>query len=962
MASTLVPVILQQLAVNVDRDLQEEVRLVTSAKKEVIKLTSILKSIEAVLNDAEKRQLQEKTVEDWVAKLKDISYDIDDVIDEWSTAIRKARNAEFDEDVSLLSKVCSCFNVQGVFLRREIALKIKKLNGRLDVIAREKDLFMFNISSSIEEPDRPKTTSVVDVSEICGREEDKDKLVGYLMNEIMMSTSQVKRSLHVICIKGMGGIGKTTLAQLAFNDEQVKACFDIRVWICVSDPFDEIRIVKAIIENIEKNAPNIIELETLLQRVRDLVVGKKFLLVLDDVWTEDYQKWESLRDTLKCGVTGSRIVVTTRNGGVARMMESSCILPLGKLSEDDCWLLFSRIAFSGREAEECEKVEDVGREIAHKCNGLPLAAKTLGSLMRFKKSREEWQDILESEIWNLQEAERGLFPPLLLSYYDLPSPVRRCFSYCAFFPKDYKIVKNELIKLWMAQGFLSSRAGAEMELTGREYFENLATRCFFQDFERDQVDGSIKRCKMHDIVHDFAQFLTKNECRVKEVSDLLEEKRSDNPDSTKTRHSTVVIAAPAPFPTSTICNAEKLRTLFIRHDDNKGIASAFPDLCRRLTCLRSLNMRNSLIEDVPEELGRLLHLRYLNLSNTKLKELPETIGNLRNLQTLNLTGCQCLQRLPQGVGKLVNLRHLEIGGTLSMRVLPKGIGRLDSLRTLSRFLVSGGGGVDEEACQIEDLRKLNFLRRKLRIEGLGNVADVKKAEKAQLKMKKRLQVLELQFTGRHAERRLDEAVLEALQPHSEIEHITISRHNGTTIIPSWMMLLSKLRRLVLENCGNCKFLPPLGRLQALESLGLFYMNKVEMVGVEFLGLETENGSLESSSPVTLFPHLKELSFCGMGMWETWDGMSTKTGKEDIDNNVRITPCLRYLHITDCPKLMALPHYLQRTQPQELVINSCPLLKQHVIERAGENWDKISHIPNIKIDDSYVQGQALGQGI
>ncbi|GLT54494.1 hypothetical protein SLA2020_276860 [Shorea laevis] len=131
-----------------------------------------------------------------------------------------------------------------------------------------------------------------------------------------------------------------------------------------------------------------------------------------------------------------------------------------------------------------------------------------------------------------------------------------------------------------------------------------------------------------------------------------------------------------------------------------------------------------------------------------------------------------------------------------------------------------------------------------------------------------------------------------------------------------------------------------------------------MVGVEFLGLETENGGLVSSSTVTLFPHLKELTFCGMGQWETWDGMSTKT-KEDV-GIVRITPCLRYLHITDCPKLMALPHYLQTTQPAELVINSCPLLKQHVLERTGENWDKISHIPNIKIDDSYVQGQALGQ--
>ncbi|GLT54496.1 hypothetical protein SLA2020_276880 [Shorea laevis] len=124
MASTLVPIVLQQLAVNVDRDLQEEVRLVTGAKKEIRKLTSALKSIEAVLDDAERRQLQEKAVEDWVDKLKDMSYDMDDVIDEWSTAILKAQIPEAD-DVSLLNKVCCCFCVKGVVLRREIALKIK---------------------------------------------------------------------------------------------------------------------------------------------------------------------------------------------------------------------------------------------------------------------------------------------------------------------------------------------------------------------------------------------------------------------------------------------------------------------------------------------------------------------------------------------------------------------------------------------------------------------------------------------------------------------------------------------------------------------------------------------------------------------------------------------------------------------------------------------------------------------
>ena len=174
--------------------------------------------------------------------------------------------------------------------------------------------------------------------------------------------------------------------------------------------------------------------------------------------------------------------------------------------------MFSQVAFSGKTSEECQKFEEVGRRIVKKCKGLPLAVKTLGSLLRFKNTIEEWHRVLDSEMWELEQAENGIFPPLLLSYFDLPSELKRCFLYCAIFPKDYDISKDQLIKLWMAQDYLKPKQNKDMELVGEEYFEKLAMRSFFQDFDIDQDDGSIITCKMHDMVHDLAQYLTKNEC------------------------------------------------------------------------------------------------------------------------------------------------------------------------------------------------------------------------------------------------------------------------------------------------------------------------------------------------------------------------------------------------------------------------------------------------------------------
>jgi hypothetical protein len=190
-------------------------------------------------------------------------------------------------------------------------------------------------------------------------------------------------------------------------------------------------------------------LETLLQNVHTLIKGKKFFLVLDDVWTEDYEIWELFRLVLQTGAQGSRILVTTRKRRVSEIMGSAYEINLEALCDEDCWLIFSKIAFLEKHLEHRKKLEDIGREIAKKCKGLPLAARTLGSLMRFKKSRERWNNVLDSSLWELEDVEKGLFAPLLLSYYELPFTMKRCFSYCAVFPKDYVII----LMIWSNYGW-----------------------------------------------------------------------------------------------------------------------------------------------------------------------------------------------------------------------------------------------------------------------------------------------------------------------------------------------------------------------------------------------------------------------------------------------------------------------------------------------------------------------------
>ncbi|XP_021833924.1 putative disease resistance protein RGA3, partial [Prunus avium] len=413
-------------------------------KKEVAKLTRNFKAIKAVLENAEERQMKEVAVRYWLDSLKDVSYEMDDVLDEWNTEILKQHIQKQEKEAgnagstSTTNKVCFCIpapwfcfgQVRQVILHRDIAVKIKELNETLALIASERQNYNFQyMKRGIEQIERQKSSSFVEKT--FGRVDEKEILVKKLLSE----SGQGGATCLVIPIIGMGGIGKTTLAQLAYNDEKVQAHFNTRIWVCVSDPFDEIKIAKAIIKGLKKwNTPASNELQTLLEFIHESIKGKKFLLVLDDVWNKDYTKWEPLElalqngaVALQNGAVGSRILVTTRREDVARMMGASTgMVNLEVLSEENCRALFYHMALADREKNKFKGLESIGKEIVKKCKGLPLVAKTLGGLMRYKKKRKEWEDVLNSKIWELDVVEEQVFQPLLLSYYDLAPAIKRC--------------------------------------------------------------------------------------------------------------------------------------------------------------------------------------------------------------------------------------------------------------------------------------------------------------------------------------------------------------------------------------------------------------------------------------------------------------------------------------------------------------------------------------------------------
>ncbi|XP_042500598.1 disease resistance protein RGA2-like [Macadamia integrifolia] len=1000
MVDALVSSVMQQLGTIIQKEVEQEVRLVVGVKKEVKKLSHTFTKIQAVLKDAEERQIKDNSVRLWLQDLKDVAYDIDDVLDEWSTEILKSQ-IEGVSSISLTKKVCPpsnlfspcCFSFKKIGLRHDIGHRIKEINERVDEIATRKDNFHFietTISrNEIIKYDEPsgrnlESSSIVDVSEVFGRDEDKNFIISKLVSEgsstqqEMVSDDQ-EVSKIIISIAGMAGMGKTTLAQLVFNDDRVKNHFNKRMWVHVSKPFDKMKVAMRIIEEIGGGGGNInasqgghhdIAWESVHRQLTSSVEGKHFLLVLDDVWNEDHSLWYPLWLSLKRGSLGSRIIVTTRNENVASMMGTTYIHKLGEMSDEGCWAALRYYAFLGRKKEESKQLKEIGMKLANKCKGLPLSAKTLGSLLHLKKSKQDWQYILESDVW-----KQPILPALLLSYNDLPSHLKQCFAYCSITPRDYCFEKLSTVREWIAQGFLGDSLATgcgDLFKVGDECFNSLVIRSFFQK-NINYSKGIIEYYGMHDLVHNFANSLVENECFTFTTKDTIAQESNFS----RARHLSPLTEEISMIPSS-LYKMKNLRTLIIY---GKIPIVSF-ELFGHLTCLRTLHLGETYLEELPNEIEKLIHLRYLNLCVARFRELPKSVTNLYNLSVLCLGGCTNLCKLPEGIGGLVNLMDLDLTECCQLSYLPEGIGRLSRMRRLSDFII---GGMESGGCKIGELKYLNFLKDSLRIIGLGRVENGDEAKLAFLKNKQHLRALYFyfnQYTGvsivdeegddealdnqekEEAEakakekagvsqvddggdilsRRMED-VLGSLEPHRNLEKLTINDYLGVAF-PNWMcshadfVIFSNLVFLQLYNCRNCKRLPPtLGKLPFLEILVIGGMDKVKLMGVEFFGIN--HGVTKSDSGVdAIFPKLKVFQLSEMLDLEEWNVRI----REEEGKGFVFMPCLQYLVLAVLPKLSSfLQHLTQVTSLRKLFIWECPKLN-------SMSSSLSSHLPVLHVEE------------
>ncbi|PIA44760.1 hypothetical protein AQUCO_01700391v1 [Aquilegia coerulea] len=461
---------------------QNKFGLLYGVEEDIEKLSSTLSTIRDVVDDAEMKQGTDKAIGNWLRKLKDVAYEADDVLDEWLTEVRRA---DFELTTKLqvsASSSSSCFpSINKPAFGYKIAKRIKKTCAKFDQISRERS--NFHLQGGVVErvgfldPNR-ETSSVIVETNIYGRDEEKGKIVNMLI-----SNMNSQNNVSVISICGIGGLGKTALAQLVYNNEMVSNHFGVRIWICVAEDFAVKRILKLILESLSDKAVDLEGLNPMQTRLRELLSGKRFLLVLDDVWNRDQDKWDKLKFSLACGSKGSSIMVTTRLHTTALIMSTLPVFLLTPLSENDCWSLFKgRVLGMGNDNSLTAKLEEMGRQIVKKCGGVPLAAKVLGALLCFKREVSEWLSIRDSDIWELQEEEG-----------------------------DYSIKKEVLIQLWMANGFVQCIGKKEFEEVGNQIFNDLLHGSFFQEVQKDDF-GNIICCKMHDLMHDLACSLTATEC------------------------------------------------------------------------------------------------------------------------------------------------------------------------------------------------------------------------------------------------------------------------------------------------------------------------------------------------------------------------------------------------------------------------------------------------------------------
>lgn len=777
--------------------------------------TTILPQIQVVIDAAE--MIPMAGLKPWLNKLKVAALEAEDVFDEWEY---KCLESQINGPSPLLHPIYNGLKkskefVSPIFLKTKLRKRLDDLEeiasgvqSFIEMLRLRKD---FNTNQNVvcsRDPTVPSPPPIV-----VGRNQERDYWVHLLTSSVhkrpKSSNQNWRVPIYAIC--GIGGAGKTTLAQIVFNDPKVIEQFgDMRIWVHVPRNLDACQATREMVEFVTKGeCPRMESFCALQAKLKETLEKSKnkILVVLDDLWDfkpEGRIELEKLFQPLnEIGHEGSMILITTRTERVASMLGATKIVPLNDLKAEDCWSIILHYAFGNAKITLEADLSKIIPKIVFKLKCSPIAARIIGIRLGSTVSVDAWSSILEGDV--LESSKNAL----LWSLDGLPSHLKCCFVLCSLYPKGFRFRDadvDKLVRLWIAQGLVEEPTEEEnltIEEKGRQYFNELLSFSFFQ--HHPQRKGSYV---IHDMLHDLAEDVSKGHCF-----------RIDNSKSTNIPPTVIHLSIAArdklDMSTLDIMKLVNLRTFFVLYISGNDFAYIIKDaekIFEKLTKLRFLHFGGNFMRDLNGCIGKLKHLRYLCACVEE--KLPESLGTLYHLQYLDLFHGS-VNRFPKSLNNLVKLRCLLPPYKAYSKV--EDIGQLTSSQELKDYNVDRTKNYG-----FQQLENLQQIRGRLELKGLENVSGKAAATVAMLNKKERLEKLVLRWDDNRdhvVDIERDDAVIEGLEPHPNLKKLEIHNCTGAKP-PSWMLYdrgwLPNLISLKLKNCPNLTGVPNLpGHLKKL---------------------------------------------------------------------------------------------------------------------------------------------------
>ncbi|KAI4354167.1 hypothetical protein L6164_003060 [Bauhinia variegata] len=592
-----------------------------------------------------------------------------------------------------------------------------------------------------------------------------------------------------------------------------------------------------------------------------------------------------------------------------------------------------KLDFSCEIAHKIEAIQKKFNDVSEDMSNLNFLQREISTKQNEGGERVTSSLMSESSILE----KESIMPVLKRSYNNLSPALKQCFAYCSLYPKDWKIEKEELIQLWMAQGYLdcsNDKKHVEPRDIGDEYVNIFLMRSFFQDVEMNEL-GGIACFKMHPLMHELAKLVAGSDCYVDSEGMIVgnpmhisfERKIIRSPDTLRfisRRHSNFIRSLDT-------LDAKSLRSILrldrgiLLHVNSLSTVSDF-------TCLRVFALPFSSLTELPNSFGELKHLRYLDLSHcSRLTGLPETISNLVFLQTLKLSYCRRLDISVEIFTNLTTLRHLVVDSCKAFESgMPVSLGELKSLQQLPTFYVGDVDNPDRRVGKLNGLKWLNELKGHLGIENLHLVKDVEsESEEVNLKEKKCISSLSLHWRCDSNEVSCKNSnplrLLENLCPPQNLKIFGLFGYPGLRL-SSWISSLANIVRITIMSCDNCQHLPPLEQLPSLKYLKIWQMDALEYMHCEWPQEKVPSFSSASSllpmpTICSFFPSLERLDIRRCPNLKGWKRMSSVVSETDFQKHQHEKnqqqeehlslppfPCLSSLSISICPNLACMPTY------------------------------------------------------